>query len=203
MSEQVARRQFVFSGNDPDAEDVATVLSGKSQHFSVLVERFQLRIFRFLLRQGLSEHDAEDVAQETFIEAHRKLHAFRGDSKFSTWLMGIAFNMARSFKRRAPNRRMVTVPDEMLSDQPHPGASPAENATSSARIQAIKEGMDAHLSPDLKEALTLVSLEGMTYEEAAKVAGVAINTLKTRVFRARKRLRNGLEETGKLELFNF
>ncbi|MBF0156199.1 MAG: RNA polymerase sigma factor [Magnetococcales bacterium] len=180
---------------------VAKAKSGNVPAFSELVRRHHTRTLRFLLRRLPIPDEAEDLAQETFIEAYRTLHAFRGGSRFSTWLLGIALNISRNHCNRARHLRHPSLPEEALVAIPDPSPGPHERVRCGDRLQVLQAALDRLLTEELREALVLVSMEGMNYEDAARVAGIPVGTMKTRVFRARRLLRDGLESEGLLDLF--
>lgn len=173
--------------------------SGDAAAFQAIVEDLHLRVFRFLLRMVGSTSDAEDLTQDVFIEVYRKLDRFRGESKLSTWVIGIAFNMGRSFLRRAPDRRFTMTEIDEVHDLAADQADPERITRSRDAMQAFEQAL-ADLSDELREALTLVSLQGLAYEEAAEIAGVPLGTMKTRVFRARKQARDILDAQDALDL---
>nr|CRH07274.1 RNA polymerase sigma factor [Candidatus Magnetococcus massalia] len=186
--------------NDPDAELLHKALDGDCEAYGRVVRRLQTRVYHFILRHIDSTDDAQDLTQETFLEAYRNLSRFQGHSLFSTWILGIAHNMSRNFRGRAPHYKYNIVDDSALEKSHKEGEDPQSLISESARIQALKQAMGA-LPDDQREALTLVSLEELSYEEAAQVAGISLSALKTRVFRARRRLRDLLKSSGELELF--
>ncbi|MBF0367996.1 MAG: sigma-70 family RNA polymerase sigma factor [Magnetococcales bacterium] len=185
---------------DPDADAVTAARRGNKPAFTELVRRLETRVFRFISRQIHTPQDAEDLTQETFLEAHRRFAHFRGESRFSTWVLGIARNMVRNHINRSPGYRYNQIPTDEMAEIADSEKGPEEQAQAAARLQALKEGL-GKLTPDLREALTLVSLEGMNYDEAAQVIGIPMGTLKTRIFRARSALRKALKQSGQMDLF--
>lgn len=185
-----------YRQDDPDAWDVARAVAGDAQAFADLVSRLEGRVFRFILRQVSGGPEAEDLTQDTFLEVYRNIHRFRGASKFSTWVMGIALNISRNYRTRAPERRYHFQSDEVLETVDDGAASPRRQVEVGEQLRAVQSGIDA-LPDDLRESLVLVALEGMSYEQAAEVADVPIGTVKNRVFRARKGLRDILAEEGR------
>lgn len=174
---------------------VAAALSGDGRAFGRLMERLRDRVFHFVLRKVNNGQDAEDLTQDTFLEVYRKLHNYRGESRFSTWVLGVALNLSRNHVTRRPERRYRMESTDELGDMVDGTAGPHEQARSNAFAQAVRQGM-AMLSEEAREALQLVTLEELDYKEAAEIAGVPIGTLKTRVFRARKALREALRDAG-------
>lgn len=179
---------------------VTRAKAGDAQAFGQIVDQLHLRVFRFLLRMVGSASDAEDLTQDVFLEAYRKLDRFRGESKFSTWALGIAFNMGRTFVRRAPERRYSMTDVDALYDMASDNPDPEQQAHSSTRMQILSEAMK-DLPDDLMTALSMVAVDGMSYDEAALIADIPLGTMKTRVFRARKLVRDFVGDRGALDLF--
>lgn len=187
--------------NDPDAEAVAAAKAGDKAAFAALLRGLQNRVYHFIQRQSISTQDAEDLTQETFLEVYRSLPSFRGTSQFSTWVLGISQNLIRNYRNRSPVFRFPEVSEDVLTDLPDQQERPDENYQNRLKIEALRAGIQRFLSEDLRDALVLVSLEGLDYAEAANILGVPVGTVKTRVFRARKALKDGLQKEGQWELF--
>ncbi len=164
--------------------------------FGTLVGRLQGRVYGFILRHVKNPSDAEDLTQDTLLEAHRKLSNFQGNSKFSTWVLGIALNISRNYRRRTPHYRYKHVGDDEIPDIQDQRADPYREAETQEFAQSLQEAINT-LPDDVREALVLVSLEGMGYQEAADLADIPTGTMKTRVFRARKMLREQFKKQGK------
>jgi RNA polymerase sigma-70 factor (ECF subfamily) len=191
-----SRTIATFRPDDPDGPTADAAAAGDAAAFARLVESLHARVFRFILRQIPNPSDAEDLTQDTFLEVYRKLETFRGASKVSTWVMGIALNIARNHRNRAPQHKYRWTSDAVLESLPARETDPHRRAETGAFARAVQEGLDA-LPDDLREAVTLISLDGLSYDEAAAVTGVPVGTMKTRVFRARRQLRERLESDGK------
>jgi len=185
-----------YRHDDPDAWDVARAVAGDARAFADIVSRLEGRVYRFILRQVSGATEAEDLTQDTFLEVYRNLHRFQGASKFSTWVMGIALNISRNYRTRAPERRYRFQSDDVLETIDDGAASPRQQVQIRQSLRAVQAGIDG-LADDLRESLVLVSLEGMSYEQAAEIAGVPVGTVKNRVFRARKALRQQLAKDGR------
>ncbi|ABK45857.1 RNA polymerase, sigma subunit, ECF family [Magnetococcus marinus MC-1] len=191
---------FEFMPNDPDAAHLKQALNGHPEAYALVVRRLQVRVYHFVLRHIHSPEDAEDLTQETFLEAYRNLSRFQGNSLFSTWLLGIAHNMARNFRGRAPHYRYDITDDSVLEYTSDDRPTPHDYADEADRMKLLKRAME-QLPEEQREALTLISLEELSYEEAAVVADISLSALKTRVFRARKHLRELLHKGGVLDQF--
>jgi len=179
--------------NDPDGPLVLAVLGGDHRAFDRLVERLQTRVYRFVLKQVRRPEEAEDLTQETFLEVFRKLANFKGASRFSTWVMGIALNLARNHRRKAPEYRYDMASEDNVPETADEGPTPHQSLENKAFAGAVQEAMRG-LPDDVREAVVLVSLEGMSYEEASAVSGAPVGTMKTRVFRGRKMMREAMAQ---------
>ncbi len=173
-------------------ELIQQVLSGDLRSFDQLVERYQNQIYTFILKHVPAEK-AEDLAQDTFISVYENLDQFKGDSKFSTWIYGIAMNKVRNYLNRAPERRYEYVSAEFLLEKQAKEISPLDRLEQTIQL---KEMLD-QLPPDLKEVIILVSLEELSYEETAKVMDIPIGTVRSKVHRARHMLKDFANEQEK------
>jgi RNA polymerase sigma-70 factor (ECF subfamily) len=171
---------------------VERVRRGDRRAFDLLVIKYQRKIMRLLSRMIHDPAEIEDVAQEAFIKAYRALPQFRGDSAFYTWLYRIAINTARNWQS-ASFRRPVTVTSletedgetfdqiDGLSDQSTP-----ESVLASRQIaRTVNEAIEA-LPEDLRTAIVLREIEGMSYEDIASTMQCPIGTVRSRIFRARE-----------------
>jgi len=168
--------------------------NGDQRAFSRLVEEHYARVWRFLMKWVGNRDDAEDLAQETFLAAWRGLSAFKGAAQFSTWLIGIALNLARNHSNRLPAKnREVELPDEehlenLLAPAPDPHDLLVQKSTMAVPDRAI-----ARLPREMREAIVLVRLEELSLEEAAAVLNVPVGTVKSRLSRAKEKLLRDME----------
>ena len=178
-------------GDDPnDLQLVQRVQAGDRSAFDLLVRKYQYRIAALVRRYLRDEAEAEDVVQEAFIRAWRALPQFRGDAQFYTWLYRIAVNTAKnhlvSLGRRPAtddidDEELATVREaERLHDVATPEREALRNETEALVLAAV-----AALAPELREALTLREVEGLSYEEIAERMQCPIGTVRSRIFRAR------------------
>ena len=179
---------------DADALLVERVKLGDVRAFEMLVVKYQRRVERLIGRMVRDVDLVQDIAQETFIRVYRALPQFRGDSAFYTWLYRIAVNTAK--KALMDMKRDPLVSEAALhSDEDGEEISRAENeltdgATPEALLAskeiaaAVNAAIDA-LSNDLRQAITLREIEGLSYEEIAEVMNCPIGTVRSRIFRAR------------------
>ena len=168
---------------------VARAQRGEKAAFELLVRKYQHKVVNLVSRY-VSDADAQDVAQEAFIKAYRALKGFKGNSAFYTWLYRIAINTAKNHlvaRSRRPASQDIDVADaelyghtEQMSDVETPEASALTEELKRAVITAI-----AALPAELKTAITLRELEGMSYEEIAESMECPIGTVRSRIFRAR------------------
>ena len=175
-----------------DAELLASARAGDAAAFAALVERYQDRIVR-LVRGMVPESDTEDVTQEAFLKAYRKLGAFDGRSSFYTWIYRIAANTAMDWRKKERHRRHVPLP--VSPEGEDATESLAEGPETSARRRELGEKIDAAvaaLPEKYHEILVLREIEGLSYEEIAERLSMSKGTVESRLFRARERLRERL-----------
>jgi RNA polymerase sigma-70 factor (ECF subfamily) len=181
-----------MSDREIDQQLVQRVQRGDKAAFDLLVIKYQRKIFRLLSRLIRDPGEVEDVAQEAFIKAYRALPNFRGDSAFYTWLYRIAINTAKNWLvsqgRRAPTTTETDIEDaetfddgEHLRDLNTPDAMLLTRQVADAVNRAIER-----LPEDLKTAIVLRELEGLSYEEIAETMNCPIGTVRSRIFRARE-----------------
>jgi RNA polymerase sigma-70 factor (ECF subfamily) len=177
-----------------DAELIARALARDDRHaFGELVLRHQSAVRGFLRRlTGGREAEADDLAQETFIEAYRHLASFRGHAAFSTWLAGIACNRWRN------HRRHHRETEEWTGDTAPATAAPGYESSVPAGTAAadLRHDLDlalTRLSDDEQAAILLCFHQGFTHDEAANALGCPLGTVKTHLLRAKEKLRNHLQ----------
>jgi RNA polymerase sigma-70 factor (ECF subfamily) len=175
-----------------DQQLVARAQRGDKQAFELLVIKYQRKLGRLLSRWVRDPAEVEDVTQEAFIKAYRALPSFRGESAFYTWLYRIAINTAKNYLvalgRRAPtttefdNEEAEGFEDaEQLRDNNTP-----ESELEGKQIAAVVNKAMEALPDDLRTAITLREIEGLSYEEIADVMNCPIGTVRSRIFRARE-----------------
>lgn len=176
-----------------DAKLVSRCQRGDLSAFNMIVERYQSRVFNVAARILGNRASAEDVTQETFISAYRAIARFRGGS-LTAWLMRIATNASRDFLR-ASRRRPAESLDEFLLDSSFQVASsepsPEQHALRGELGAEIQRAI-LSIPEDQRAVLVLVDVQAMSYEEAAASAGVSVGTVKSRLSRARARVRDYL-----------
>ena len=168
--------------------------AGDQKAYGLLVIKYQRRIQRLIGRMVRDVDLVEDIAQETFIRAYRALHQFRGDAQFYTWLYRIAVNTAK--KALLELKRDPTVSESYLAkdeedetswqkNEPTSDETP-ETALAAKEIAAVVNGAIDELPPELKQAVTLREIEGLSYEDIALAMDCPIGTVRSRIFRARE-----------------
>ena len=195
-----------MSDRDIDRQLVARAQRGDKQAFELLVEKYQRKLARLLSRFIRDPAEVEDVTQEAFIKAYRALPAFRGDSAFYTWLYRIGINTAKNYLmamgRRAPTSTEVEAEDaegfeegEQLRDINTP-----ESMLLSNEIARTVNATIEQLPEELRTAIQMREIEGMSYEDIAKAMDCPIGTVRSRIFRAREAIAAQLRpllDTGK------
>jgi RNA polymerase sigma-70 factor, ECF subfamily len=181
-----------MSDRDIDQQLVERVQRGDKAAFDLLVSKYQRKIFRLLSRLIRDSTEIEDVAQEAFIKAYRALPNFRGESAFYTWLYRIAINTAKNYLvslgRRAPTTTEADIEDaETFDDGDHLRDlnTPDSMLLTKQVAEAVNRAID-QLPEDLRTAIVLRELEGLSYEEIAESMRCPIGTVRSRIFRARE-----------------
>src|ERR1700722_16009121 len=180
-----------ISDTTDEAQIIASILAGNTHLFHNLIRPHERSVYAMALSLLHNEADAEDVAQEAFLKAFRDLANFRGEARFSTWLISITLNEAR---RRL--RRQSTVRMESLDDPPEEGGkvSPAllsdwreipSEALERREVRALLQQAIGQLSPIYREVVVLRDIEELSIEETAGALSISISSVKVRLHRAR------------------
>jgi RNA polymerase sigma-70 factor (ECF subfamily) len=170
---------------------VERVQKGDKRAFDLLIQKYQHRIVSLVSRYVSDPSEAQDVAQEAFIKAYRAIKRFRGDSAFYTWLYRIAINTAKNWivakNRRPPSSDIDAVDAEQygISDRLRETSTP-ENELLREEIERTVFATIASLPEDLRTAIMLREMDGMSYEEIATTMECPIGTVRSRIFRARE-----------------
>ncbi len=167
----------------------------EAEQFAEIAEKHAGFVYNVAYRMMGNPHDAEDVAQDAFISAYRARDRFRGDSQVTTWLYRITVNAALMRLRRDKRRTQMTVSEDARPDVPTTdwSQSPVASTMNSELGERLKAAID-DLPPDLKAAVVLRDVEGLSNEEAAEVLEISISALKARLHRGRVALREKLAE---------
>ncbi len=181
-----------MSDREIDQQLVERAQHGDKHAFELLVVKYQRKLGRLLSRFIRDTAEIEDVTQEAFIKAYRALPSFRGDSAFYTWLYRIGINTAKNYLvamgRRAPTATEFDIADaeafedgEQLKDVNTP-----ENELMSKQVAKTVNQTVQELPDELRTAITLREIEGLSYEDIASIMGCPIGTVRSRIFRARE-----------------
>lgn len=182
-----------------DQELVALVQRGDKQAFDHLVLKYQVRVANLVSRYVYDASEVEDVVQEVFIKAYRAIGRFRGDSAFYTWIYRIAVNTAKNHlvsQSRRPPGRDVEASEVVNSDMGrglHENATPEAHFMSDELALCVNAALD-NLPAELREAITLREIEGLSYEDIATAMRCPIGTVRSRIFRAREAIDKELQK---------
>ncbi|MEO8249472.1 MAG: RNA polymerase sigma factor RpoE [Burkholderiales bacterium] len=183
------------NATDSDLMLVERAVAGDQRAFELLVIKYQRRIQRLIGRMVRDVDLVEDIAQETFIRAYRALHQFRGDAQFYTWLYRIAVNTAKkalvdmkrnpvisenAFRKQDDDDETLSLGNELTSEE-----TPETVLAAKEIAEAVNLAMQA-LPEELRQALALREIEGLSYEEIAEAMSCPIGTVRSRIFRARE-----------------
>jgi RNA polymerase sigma-70 factor (ECF subfamily) len=180
---------------DSDTLLVERAVAGDQRACELLVIKYQRRVERLIGRMVRDVDLVEDIAQETFIRAYRALHQFRGDAQFYTWLYRIAVNTAKKFLLEL--KRDPTISDSAFAskddddetfrprNEPSTDESPESVLAAKEIGQAVNDAL-AQLPEDLRQAITLREMDGLSYEDIAALMRCPIGTVRSRIFRARE-----------------
>ena len=178
---------------------VEAARQGDQSAFEQLVHLYEKRVLALTTRMCKNPEDAEEAAQEAFLSAWQGLPFFRGDASFSTWLYRLASNACVDLLRREGRRQSAAGPslndEEVQLEVPDTAPSPQEQAERSELRQQIEAGLQA-LTPDHRQVLLLREMHQLSYDEIAQTLDVDVGTVKSRINRGRKQLRNFLLRSG-------
>ena len=184
-------RDVVTMSDDGDNELVQCAQSGDKRAFDLLVLKYQRRVAAVVSRYMRNQDDVPDVVQDAFIKAYRALPGFRGDSAFYTWLYRIAINCAKNFLLAKSRRPPAADLDAEIAEQTDLGealtqrALPEDFLMRDEMEKAIWDAING-LPDDLRTAITLREIDGMSYEEIAAAMDCPVGTVRSRIFRARE-----------------
>ncbi len=181
-----------------DQELVERVKRGDKTAFDLLVLKYQQRIVNLVSRFVRNQSDAQDVTQEAFIKAYRALPNFRGESAFYTWMYRIAVNTAKNYLA-VQSRRPVAAEQDITEIEQIEGnsalkdyATPEHMLLRDEILETVVKAIE-NLPDDLKMAITLREVEGLSYEDIATAMDCPIGTVRSRIFRAREAINNQVE----------
>ncbi len=172
---------------------VRRVQSGDVNAFEDLVAAYEKNVYNLALRMTGSREDAEDMAQEAFLKAYNSIRSFRGDSKFSVWLYRIVSNVCLDYLRKRGKRQTVSLSaedddgEQVQLELADTAQSPETLLEKKLTRESVRRGLE-RLPPDARQILLLREIQGLSYEEIGETLGLEPGTVKSRIFRARKRL---------------
>lgn len=174
-----------------DQQLVSLSQSGDQNAFGLLVEKYQNRLYRVIMRIIKNQAVVEDLVQESLIKAYRSIANFRGDSAFYTWLYKIGLNTARNYLYEKKHRLQIDDAIELedaenfsTSIDIHHAETPETELINKQIAQTVNDAI-ADLTPDLQTAISLREIEGLTYEQISAIMNCPIGTTRSRIFRAR------------------
>lgn len=192
---------------EQEAAIVRKVLSGDANAFETLVLEYEKNVYNIALRMTGNSEDAADMTQEAFIKAYNSLQSFRGDSKFSVWLYRIVSNVCLDFLRSKNRRPTVSLSvedddgEDTQLDVADESQSPELLLDRKLTRDSVRRGLDS-LPPDYRQILLLREIQGLSYDEIAQALSLEVGTVKSRIFRARKRLCTFLIDDGNISDFS-
>ena len=160
-----------------------------------LVREHSTRLQRFIIKHIGNTTEAEDLAQQAFVEAARSYRSFRGESQLSSWLYGIALNLVRNYLSRAPERRHDFVSDSVLAEHASGDLPPDRALEQSQTLALLQESLD-ELPENMRDILLMVGIDEISYEDAAALLTVPVGTVRSRLSRARAALCDKLAHKG-------
>ena len=191
---------------EQEAAVIQAVLDGDINAYELLVKEYEKNVYNLALRMVGNSEDAADMSQEAFIKAYNSLTSFRGDSKFSVWLYRIVSNVCLDYLRSRGRRQTVSLSTEN-DDGEDVEIDIADETQSPERLldrrltrDAVRRGLAA-LPPEHRQILLLREIQGLSYDEIADALGIEDGTVKSRIFRARKKLCAFLIKDGNIPEF--
>ena len=182
--------------NDQEQNWIQAAKSGDQAAFGHLVEAYQKRVYALTVRMCPTPELAEEAAQETFLAAWQGLPFFRGDSAFSTWLYRLASNACVDLLRKEGRHQGPSLDDEAVSAEVPDTRPTPEAAAEQKELRAQIEAGLRTLSPEHREVLILREIQQLSYDEIADALSLDLGTVKSRISRGRRQLRNFLMEQG-------
>lgn len=194
----------VFGGRIlvPDNIIVQQIKEGKIESFEILVERYQKQVYNIAYRYTGNRDDAYDLSQEAFLKAYKGIGNFRQDSSFKTWIYHIAANVCRDYLRKDTKVYKVSIDEPVQSEHGDMEKQLTDNSIGPDEIYENKElsefvqGIINDLQQEYKEVIILREMQQLSYEEIAEVLSCSIGTVKSRLNRARKILRDKIIVAG-------
>lgn len=184
-------RKIKFSGLT-DEEIVSEVKNGNPEYFGEIVKRYNQRLYRIAVSYGVFDDDAEEVLQLAYISAYEKISQFRGDAKFSTWLIKILINECLMLKRK--KHKSVNVSEDLVTNSPGDHLNPERHYMEKERKEILEKAIQ-RLPEKYKAVYMLKEVEGMSIEETSSALAISKVNVKVRLHRAKSMLRNFIKES--------
>ncbi|MCL1792856.1 MAG: sigma-70 family RNA polymerase sigma factor [Oscillospiraceae bacterium] len=178
-----------------DAEIIGRVLSGDADSFEIIVKRYEKMIYSLAMSKLNNRENARDISQECFLRAYKMLAGYRTDSAFSTWIYRICQNLIFDFYRKEKKIKTVSLSSSDEYGEPREiqlpdfAGDPSERLIRAEKIKKIREIINS-LPGDLREIITLRDLNNVSYAQISDMLGLEIGTVKSRLNRAREKLKN-------------
>ncbi len=194
----------VFGGEImvPDNIIVQQIKEGKTESFEILVERYQKQVYNIAYRYTGSRDDAYDLSQEAFLKAYRGIKNFRQDSSFKTWIYHITANVCRDYLRKGRKFQEVSIDEPVhgndgdMEKQLTANSRGPDEAYESKELSEFIQSLINDLQQEYKEIIVLREMQQLSYEEIANVLNCSIGTVKSRLNRARKILKDRIIVAG-------
>lgn len=170
-------------------------MAQRDELFQGLVQAHGTRLYRFIIKNIGNPSDAQDLAQQAFLEAVRSYSSFKGQSELSTWLYGIAMNLVRNHLSRAPHRRYEFADESTLDEMACDALAPDEEVEQTQRMRHLQLALE-DLPESMRSVLLMVAVDELSYEAAAALLTVPVGTVRSRLSRARVALRAKLQARG-------
>lgn len=190
-----------MESNREERELIERVKSGESQCFSELVLRYERPVFQSVFAFLGNRQEAEDITQDVFVSAFRKISSFEYRASFLTWLRRIAYNQCVDARRKTKSRRTTSVDFELEPQQVSESQSPESVAQGNELLRHVRGAIDA-LAEEQRSIIILRDLDGLDYAEIAGLLDIPIGTVRSRLHRARCELREIMEKRGLASLLN-
>lgn len=191
---------------EEESRIVQKVIRGDVNAFEKLVLAYEKNVYNIALRMTGNSEDASDMTQEAFIKAYNSLQSFRGDSKFSVWLYRIATNVCLDFLRSRSRKPTVSLSvednegEDVQLDVADESQSPELLLDRQMTRESVRRGLET-LLPEYRQILLLREIQGLSYDEISQALGLEVGTVKSRIFRARKKLCAFLLKDGNIPEF--
>ena len=185
-----------------DEDIISEVKQGNSEYFSEIVRRYNQRLYRIAVSYGVFDDDCEEVLQLTYISAYEKINQFRGDAKFSTWLIRILINECLMLKRKKQRNRSISV-EELVTNPFSDHLNPERHYMEKERKEILENAIQK-LPDKYKSVYVIKEVEGMSIEETSAALAISKVNVKVRLHRARTMLKNIIRDTTDVStLFTF